>query len=406
MQNGLAIAATVPSVISCTVTGSIISPAHTHTYILVCSLQGTQQQHLQHSLLQHPQQQQRQQLLLQQYHSYQQQCRQQQPNRTVQCQSAAPSAAFPGPDGWSGDSSQQSSFMSAFWRFLRPHTIRGTILGTTAVVSKVLITNSHAIDWGLLPRAIMGLLALLCGNGYIVGINQIYDVDIDAVNKPFLPVAAGDLSPATAWILVLALAAAGLSIVATKFGPLITQLYGFGLALGTIYSVPPLRLKRFAVPAFMIIATVRGFLLNFGVYYATRAALKLPFVWSPAILFITCFVTMFATVIAITKDLPDIEGDKANNISTFATRLGVKNVSLLGVGMLLLNYVMAACFAFKYSPHFNVPVMVGAHALLAVVLVLRSAKLAAAGYTQAAINSFYRWIWNLFYAEYLLFPFF
>ncbi|KAF6262710.1 hypothetical protein COO60DRAFT_1624864 [Scenedesmus sp. NREL 46B-D3] len=119
--------------------------------------------------------------------------------------------------------------MSAFWRFLRPHTIRGTILGTTAVVSKVLMTNSQAIDWGLLPRALMGLVALLCGNGYIVGINQIYDVDIDAVNKPFLPVAAGDLSPATAWLLVLALAVAGLGIVAANFGPLITQLYGFGL---------------------------------------------------------------------------------------------------------------------------------------------------------------------------------
>jgi homogentisate solanesyltransferase len=33
----------------------------------------------------------------------------------------------------------------------------------------------------------------------------------------------------------------------------------------------------------MIIATVRGFLLNFGVYYATRAALGMPFAWSPAI---------------------------------------------------------------------------------------------------------------------------
>lgn len=44
------------------------------------------------------------------------------------------------------------------------------------------------------------------------------------------------------------------------------------------------RLKRFAVSAFMIIATVRGFLLNFGVYSATRAALGLPFQWSPAIL--------------------------------------------------------------------------------------------------------------------------
>lgn len=47
------------------------------------------------------------------------------------------------------------------------------------------------IDWGLLPRALLGVLALLCGNGYIVGINQIYDVDIDTVNKPFLPIAAG-----------------------------------------------------------------------------------------------------------------------------------------------------------------------------------------------------------------------
>ena len=43
-------------------------------------------------------------------------------------------------------------------------------------------------------------------------------------------------------------------------------------------------LSRFAVPAFLIIATVRGVLLNFGVYYAARAALGLTeFEWSPAI---------------------------------------------------------------------------------------------------------------------------
>ena len=33
----------------------------------------------------------------------------------------------------------------------------------------------------MLPRAGMGVLALLLGNLYIVGINQIYDVDIDQV---------------------------------------------------------------------------------------------------------------------------------------------------------------------------------------------------------------------------------
>ena len=49
-----------------------------------------------------------------------------------------------------------------------------------------------------------------------------------------------------------------MAITSLNFGPLITGLYCFGLFLGTIYSVPPLRLKRSAVAAFMIIATVRG----------------------------------------------------------------------------------------------------------------------------------------------------
>jgi homogentisate solanesyltransferase len=74
-----------------------------------------------------------------------------------------------------------------------------------------------------------------------------------------------------------------------------------------------------------------------------------------------------------------------------------------GVGMLLLNYLMAGVFAFKFSSSFNVPVMVGAHAVLATILVLRAAKLGAAGYTKDAVNSFYRWIWNLFYAEYFVY---
>ena len=112
---------------------------------------------------------------------------------------------------------------------------------------------------------------------------QIYVVDIDRQNKPFLPVAAGELSPAAAWLLIAGLAAAGLAITSANFGPLISSLYALGLFLGTIYSIPPLRLKRFAVPAFLIIATVRGFLLNFGVYHATRSALGLEFVWSPPI---------------------------------------------------------------------------------------------------------------------------
>jgi len=62
--------------------------------------------------------------------------------------------------------------------------------------------------------------------------------------------AAGDLSPATAWILVASLAVAGLAIVAANFGPLITQLYGFGLFLGTVSQCASSAARsRFARPS-------------------------------------------------------------------------------------------------------------------------------------------------------------
>jgi homogentisate solanesyltransferase len=37
------------------------------------------------------------------------------------------------------------------------------------------------MSFALLPKAAAGLLALLFGNAFIVGINQIYDVQIDKV---------------------------------------------------------------------------------------------------------------------------------------------------------------------------------------------------------------------------------
>lgn len=296
-------------------------------------------------------------------------------------------------------------FQDAFSRFLRPHTIRGTALGSISLVARALFENPDRMSWSLLLKALYGLFALICGNGYIVGINQIYDVGIDKVNKPYLPIAAGDLSVPSAWILVKLFALAGLLIVGINFGPFICSLYALGLFLGTIYSVPPFRMKRFPTLAFLIIATVRGFLLNYGVYYATRAALGLSFEWSSPVAFITAFFTLFALVIAITKDLPDVEGDQKYQISTFATKLGVRNVALLGTGLLLVNYFGAVLTAL-YLPHdFNGKLMIPIHILLALCLVLQAWSLEKAKYTKEAIFDYYRFIWNLFYAEYFFFPY-
>ena len=59
--------------------------------------------------------------------------------------------------------------------------------------------------------------------------------------------------------------------------------------------------------------------------------------------FITCFVTVFATVIAITKDLADVEGDRKYGIQTFSTRLGTRRVTFLGAWLTASLLPASAC---------------------------------------------------------------
>lgn len=294
------------------------------------------------------------------------------------------------------------------YKFSRPHTIRGTLLACATGVGRALLESPAALALlpALLPRAIMGVLALLLGNLFIVGINQIYDVQIDQVNKPFLPMAAGMLSPRLAWVIVAASAAGGVAIVKTFFSELIFKLYLFGLTIGgPAYSVPPLQLKRFPLLAGLTIACCRGFLLNFGVYHATREALGQAFCWSPPVAFLARFMTVYAMAIAVTKDLPDVEGDRKGGIQTFASRFGVKKVAAGATGVLLLNYLgaMATPF-FSAAGSFRAAVMVGGHALGALWLARSFSRLSEAP-EQAEIKEFYSQIWNCFYFEYMLYPF-
>ena len=53
------------------------------------------------------------------------------------------------------------------------------LCGCRALVARALLENPQLIDWRLVFKALYGLVALICGNGYIVGINQIYDIGID-----------------------------------------------------------------------------------------------------------------------------------------------------------------------------------------------------------------------------------
>jgi len=303
-------------------------------------------------------------------------------------------------------STSAADAIGAVYRFSRPHTIRGTLLACATGVGRALLEAPEFVPLlpAMLPRAMIGVLTLLLGNLFIVGINQIYDVDIDVVNKPFLPMAAGEMSPTFAWSVVAGSLALGLGLVRSFFSPLIFRLYSFGMVVGALYSVPSFHLKRFPLAAGITIATCRGFLLNFGVYHATREALGQAFLWNPAVSFLARFMVVYASVIAVTKDLPDIEGDRKGGIDTFASRMGPAKVAKGATAVLLLNYLGAiATPLLAAQGAFRSGLMVGGHALAAAWLVKSWRALDAS--SVASIKTFYGQIWNLFYFEYLMYPF-
>ena len=152
-------------------------------------------------------------------------------------------------------------FCRALWRFSRPHTIIGSALCIPSLTAFAAPTAASLASGTMWAGAAYAVLPALLMNVYIVGLNQLFDIDIDRVNKPTLPLASGDLSARSGVaICVLSLLASLLmgfahplySTLALK-----ATLVGSAL-LGTAYSLPPLRLKRFPLLAATCIMSVRG----------------------------------------------------------------------------------------------------------------------------------------------------
>ncbi|CAN0264190.1 unnamed protein product, partial [Hapterophycus canaliculatus] len=75
---------------------------------------------------------------------------------------------------------------------------------------------------------------------------QITDVEIDKVNKPYLPIPAGNLTPraAKATVTLCLLAGTVLGLAPSRLGsPGLALTVVLSVLIGTSYSLPPLRLK-------------------------------------------------------------------------------------------------------------------------------------------------------------------
>jgi homogentisate phytyltransferase / homogentisate geranylgeranyltransferase len=297
----------------------------------------------------------------------------------------------------------QSSFqwLYAFWKFSRPHTIIGTSLSVLGLYLISIAVSSTGFALTQINSVLGAWLACLCGNVYIVGLNQLEDIEIDKVNKPHLPLASGEFSRKQGQIIVILTGIFALAL-AWLNGPYLFGMVAVSLAIGTAYSLPPIRLKQFPFWAALCIFSVRGTIVNLGLYLhfswllQNKQSIPLP-VW-----ILTVFILIFTFAIAIFKDIPDMEGDRLYNITTLTIQLGPQAVFNLAMWVLTVCYLGMVIVGVLRLGTINSVFLVVTHLVILCWMWMQS--LAVDINDKTAIAQFYQFIWKLFFLEYLMFP--
>ena len=227
------------------------------------------------------------------------------------------------------------------WRFSRPHTLVGTtvsILGIYAIAAAEL--PGVALGDGIGDLALT-LLAGAAVNIYIVGLNQCEDVEIDRINKPWLPIAGWPPRPARGL-------AAGDRQRRARCRP--GRYAGLGRGRGRSRSARHRHGLLLPASAPQALPRCSGgqhlhrtaCVVNVGVYLHFASSLGGRGELSPLpgpIIALTLFVLPFSFAIAVLKDVPDAEGDRRFRIATFTVRLGPSAAFKIGMAALTAGYL-------------------------------------------------------------------
>ncbi len=291
--------------------------------------------------------------------------------------------------------------LNILWRFSRPHTIIGSVISIYTLY--VIVCNNRESLY--LPYLLLALVLGICCNVFIVGINQIADVEIDHINKPYLPIPSGVLTIKQAKIIVLTSLVLSLLLSAyISFYLFIIILLATGI--GWAYSMPPIYLKKHHISAAISISIVRGILLNAGGFlvfnYLVNDVIEMPL----NVKILTLFIVVFSIGISWFKDLTDIEGDKKFNIRTLAIVYSTKSALITGNVLVSIAYFFTIYMKFQeLQKSSNIStelfVLFYGHILLVALFILNALSIDLNKHS--SIQKFYKRFWWFFFAEYLLY---
>ncbi|XP_014511542.1 glycinol 4-dimethylallyltransferase-like isoform X2 [Vigna radiata var. radiata] len=297
------------------------------------------------------------------------------------------------------------NLIAVLYQFIYPYALYGQ---ATATIAASLTAVEKLSD--ISPLVFIGLLQAVLPHSFMVlyanGVNQVFDFEIDKINKPYLPLAAGKLSFRTCAFIVALSAILGLGFNLMIGSPPLIWNFVLCVALWTCYSVnlPFLRWKQYPVMASLLIF-VCGTFINPIAYFLHMQTfvLKRPLVFTRSFIVFLLFMSFYSPGIALAKDIPDVEGDIKHGVDSFAARLGHKNVFWICVFLFEMAFGVAfVAGASSSSPFWIKIVTCLGNVVLGSILWYQTKYVDVTN--PASTRSFYSLNWKLMMASYVLLP--
>jgi len=193
-----------------------------------------------------------------------------------------------------------------------------------AVIVGAFVSKPSSVPWLQLA---LGFFTGFFICAYSMSVNDIYDLEVDRVNRPDRPIPSGRISVSHASTLSLAMLAAGLACAFLSFIPLaavIALAYAF---LSWLYNA---KAKRTGLPGNLIVAS----------------SLAIPFIYGGAVsggsiggsLLLMMALTAFFSGVGreVVKSMADVEGDAKREVNSIARTRGLGFASRIGALFFLL----------------------------------------------------------------------
>src|SRR4029079_18786407 len=222
--------------------------------------------------------------------------------------------------------------------FSRPFTLVAPALGfASGAATAAGAAPRESWSVALLVYPCIGLVMAAVLNAASNALNQIYDLEIDRINKPRRPLPSGRLSLQDAGLfpfISYAIASALAWLVSPAGRHECFWIVVVATIITVLYSAPPFRTKRLGIWANLTIAIPRGVLLKVAGWAAAKTVVGTE-PW-----FIGSVFGLFLLGASTTKDFADMEGDARGGCRTLPIIYSVKRAAWMISTSFVVPFVM------------------------------------------------------------------